>query len=330
MPASVEWFDDMDAVAADAGDALDRACQPVLYDRLGWFRLTHRHVRPDARLAILRVREGHAAAWLFLIDEGHRRASPLGSWYTLRFAPIFSGGGETLLPDLAHAAAARFDTIGLFPLAARLPMLGWRSFADRVSTNWTLDLGERDFASYWSARPAALRNTVARRQRSHPVTITIDWHFDSAHWAEFESVYADSWKPAEGSPAFLRALAEQEAGAGTLRLGIARGADGGAVAAQFWLVENGIATIHKLAHRESAKAGSPGSLLSHAMFRAAIDEDRIRRIDFGLGDEPYKADWVDIPNPVWRIDAYSAASLRGMAGIARETASRLARRRARR
>jgi CelD/BcsL family acetyltransferase involved in cellulose biosynthesis len=328
MPASVEWFDDLDAVAADAGGALDRARQPLLYDRLDWFRLTHRHVRPNAKLAILRVRAGDAAAWLFLIDEGHRRASPLGSWYTPRFAPVFVANGEVLLPELARAAAKRFDVIGLFPLAAALPMAGWRTFADRISTNWTLDLTGHDFASYWSARPATLRNTVVRRERSHPIIIAIDREFDPAHWVEFERVYADSWKPAEGAPAFLRALAAQEADAGALRLGIARDRADRAVAAQFWLVENGIATIHKLAHREDAKAGSPGSLLSYAMFRAAIDEDCVRRIDFGLGNEPYKADWVDTPNPVWRIDAYRAASLLGVAGIAREMAARLARHRA--
>jgi CelD/BcsL family acetyltransferase involved in cellulose biosynthesis len=326
MPASVEWFDDVDALAADAGGSLDRARQLSLYDRLDWFRLTHRHVRPDARLAILRVRTADAAAWLFLIDEGHRRASPLGSWYTLRFAPVFAGDGDTLLAELTRAAMKRFDAIGLFPLAPPLPMAGWRTFVDRMSINWTLDLADHDFAHYWSARPASLRNTVARRERSHPVAITIDRQFDHAHWMEFEQVYADSWKPAEGSPAFLRALAAQEGDAGTLRLGMARDATGRAVAAQFWLVENGIATIHKLAHREDAKAGSPGSLLSHAMFRAAIDEDRVHRIDFGLGNEPYKADWVDTPNPVWRIAAYRAASLRGVAGITRETVARLARR----
>ncbi len=121
--------------------------------------------------------------------------------------------------------------------------------------------------------------------------------FDADIWTAYEDVYAASWKPAEGSLSFLRALGEQEAAAGTLRLGVARDATGRAVAAQLWLVENGVATIHKLAHREDAKAGSPGSLLSHAMFRAAIADDRVRRIDFGLGDEPYKADWVDTPEP---------------------------------
>ena len=104
---------------------------------------------------------------------------------------------------------------------------------------------------------------------------------------------------------------------------------GGAVAAQLWLVERGVATIHKLAHREDARAGSPGSILSHAMFRAAIDEDRVHTIDFGLGDEPYKADWMDLCHPVWRIDAYRPFTPRGALGIAREIGGRLARRRRR-
>ena len=166
---------------------------------------------------------------------------------------------------------------------------------------------------------------MARRARSHPVDIAIRTRFDAAAWAEYEAVYAASWKPAEGSLPFLRDLAEQEGAAGTLRLGIAH-ADGRAVAAQLWLVEYGIATIHKLAHREDAKAGSPGSLLSHAMFAHAIDIDHVHRIDFGLGDEPYKADWVEDHAPVWRIDAWRPFTQAGLAGLARHHAGRLARR----
>lgn len=325
MAVSVEWFDDLDAVAADAGGALDRANQPRLHDRLDWFRLTRTHIRPDAKLAVLKVREGDATAWLFLIETASRRAAPLSSWYTLRFAPVLTGEtAPALLATLFQAAVQRFDAIALYPLDAPLAPKGWRSFARPSSVNWTLDLTGRDFATYWEGRPAKMRNTVARRMKSHPVSIVI--HRDPALWADYESVYAESWKPEEGSPAFLRALAEQEASAGTLRLGIARNADGLAVAAQFWLIERGVATIHKLAHRESAKAGSPGSLLSHEMFRAAIDDDRVERIDFGLGDEPYKADWVDTPHTMWRVDAYRQASWRGGAGIAREVAGRLARR----
>jgi CelD/BcsL family acetyltransferase involved in cellulose biosynthesis len=328
MPVSVEWFNTLDAVATDAGDALDRARQPCLYDRLDWFRLTIAHVLPQATPAILRVRDGDSSAWLFLIETGRRAAAPLASWYTLRFAPIHAGpDAGALLPALTAAMAARFDTVALHPLAAPLSAQGWHGYPARISRNWTIDVPTPDFDAYWAARPKPLRNTVARRGRSHPLAVTLLQNFDADAWADYEAVYAASWKPAEGSLSFLRALAVQEAAAGTLRLGIARDGSGRAVAAQFWLVENGVATIHKLAHREDAKAGSPGSLLSHAMFRAVIVDDRVGRIDFGLGDEPYKADWVDTPRPVWRTDLYRPASLRGLAGIAREAASRLARRR---
>jgi len=328
MPVSVEWFDDLDALAADAAGALDRACQPRLYDRLDWLRLTVAHILPAARLAILRARDGDDAAWLFLIETGRRRAAPLASWYTLRFAPVTHGpDAARLLPELFQTLAKRFDGVALHPLADPLHPKGWRAFADRVSTNWTIDIVTSDFDAYWASRPKQLRNTVARKSRSHPLDIKLLKHFDPLSWEAYEEIYAASWKPAEGSIPFLRGLAEQEAEAGTLRLGLASDATGRAIAAQFWLVEDGIATIHKLAHREDAKAGSPGSLLSHAMFRAAIDDDRVHRIDFGLGDESYKADWVDTPHPVWRTDAYRPASLHGLAGIARETASRLARRR---
>ncbi len=325
MPVSVEWFSTLDAVAAGA---LDRVRQSVVYDRLDWFRLTVAHIHPHAKLAILRVRDGDSAAWLFLIETGRRRAAPLASWYTLRFAPIFAGDDASALrPALFAALAQRFDVVALHPLDAPIAAAGWRGYLDRASTNWTIDLPTSDFDAYWAARPKQLRNTVARRGRSHPLDIKVFSDFDPDAWAAYEDIYAASWKPAEGSLPFLRALAEQEAAAGTLRLGIARDAAGRPIAAQYWLVENGIATIHKLAHREDAKAGSPGSLLSHAMFRAAIVDDRVRRIDFGLGDEPYKADWVDTPRPVWRTDLYRAAGVRGFVGIARETASRLAHRR---
>ena len=328
MPVSVEWFNDLDAVAADAAGALDRAHQPSLYDRLDWFRLTRAHVLPDAKPTILRVRKDDAAAWLFLIETGRRTAAPLASWYTLRFAPILAGpNAEALLPALFAALAKRYDRVALHPLAAPVAATGWRTYPSRASINWTIDLPAPDFDAYWAARPKPLRNTVARKGRSHPLDIQLLDHFDPAVWADYEDIYAASWKPAEGSLAFLRALAEQEAAAGTLRLGIARDTSGRAIAAQFWLIEDGIATIHKLAHREDAKAGSPGSLLSQAMFRAAIADDHVHRIDFGLGNEPYKADWVDTPNAVWRTDLYRPASLRGLSGIARETASRLARRR---
>ena len=112
--------------------------------------------------------------------------------------------------------------------------------------------------------------------------------------------------------------------AGTLRLGVAR-KDGRPLAVQLWLVEHGEATIHKLAYREDAKELSPGTILGEAMFRRAIDQDRVKVIDYGTGDDAYKRDWMDERRPLWRLEAYNPRTLRGLARSARALAGRLRR-----
>jgi hypothetical protein len=328
MTVSVEWLDDWDAIAARAGDALDRTRRPILFDRLDWYRLMGTHLHPETPPAVLHADGG----WLFLVGDGPGRAVALSKWYGLAWGPIIDE--PAALDAMLVDAGRRYSRLILNPLDlaeanrldAALKHAGWRAFTDRVSTNWTIDVTGKTFAEFWRERPGQLRNTTARRMKRHPLAITIHRRFDASAWADYEAIYADSWKPSEGSMPFLRALAEQEGAAGTLRLGIAKDGRGRAIAAQLWLIENGTATIHKLAHREGAKEISPGTILSHAMFRAAIDEDRVTRIDFGLGDEPYKAEWMDTPSPIYRIDAYRPDSLRGLAGIGRERAARLVRR----
>ena len=99
--------------------------------------------------------------------------------------------------------------------------------------------------------------------------------------------------------------------------------DGSPLAVQLWLVENGEATIHKLAYREDAKELSPGTILGEAMFRRAIDRDRVRVIDYGTGDDAYKRDWMEERRPLWRLQAFNPGTLRGLAGAARALAGRL-------
>ena len=324
MTIRTEWLG-LDALDDDA-PLLGRAAQPRLDDRLDWFRMTARHGLAIAP-AVLRVTRGTERAWLFL--DG---AAPLASWYTLAWRPIATD--PALLAPLLRAAARRHGRVLFQPvrdedravLGTALRAAGWVTFVSRASINWSISVAGSDFSAFWQARPGTLRSTVARRARSHPVTIAIHTGFDAEAWDAYETVYAASWKPAEGSLPFLRDLAEREGAAGTLRLGIARDGDDRAVAVQLWLVERGVATIHKLAHREDARAGSPGTLLSAAMFEYAIDRDHVETIDFGLGDEPYKADWMDRRAPVWRIEACRPASVRGALAIGRQAIRRLARR----
>jgi hypothetical protein len=322
LAADVELFDDWDSVARSARGALD--ARALLFERLAWFRLLAEHCPPAGHLLA-----AHAgSSWLFLAREGgHARA--YANWYSLRVGPI--GGSEGLAPIANALRRAGLASITMAPVAdpgpfeAALRKAGWRVFRSQATISWQSVTEGLAFADYWARRPSRVRNTAERRARA--LSIEIHRQFDPLAWAAYEEIYAASWKPSEGSPDFLRALAEHEGG--RLRLGIARH-EGVAVAAQMWLVENGVATIHKLAYREEARHLSPGTVLSMAMFRAALDEDGVRRIDYGTGDEPYKADWTDERHVLWRVEAFNPGTFSGLAGAARRAASTLVRRAARR
>ena len=327
MTVNIALFNDLEAVAVDAAGALDRARQASLYDRLSWFRLLHDHVPPAGQLAVWRARDGGKAAWLFLAIEG-QKASAYTAWYSLRFNAI--GDSDVMTPLLEAIRRSGIAEIALAPLADPEPLAaafraaGWSVRLTEQTGNWRVDTSDGGFAAYWAKRPGQLRSTAKRKAKAAALEVEIFDRFDEGAWAAYEEVYRASWKPEEGSFPFLRALAEQEGVAGTLRLGVARKA-GRPIAVQLWLVEHGEATIHKLAYREDARELSPGTILGEAMFRRAIDGDRVRAIDYGTGDDAYKRDWMDERRPLWRLQAFNPATLRGLTASARALAGRLRR-----
>lgn len=327
MTVNIAMFDTLDAVADDAAGALDREAQPSLFGRLDWFRLIGAHCPPEGRLLVVRGREGARAAWLFLAVAG-RKARSYGAWYSLRFDAQGDFESDVMTAIAAAVRARGIAEVSLAPIADPEPLrrafreAGWTVFVTPKTGNWRVEIGTDDFAAYWSKRPARLRNTAKRRAKAAGLDIAIYDRFDAGAWADYEAVYRASWKPEEGSFPFLRALAEQEGAAGTLRLGVAR-SNGRPVAVQLWLVEQGEAVIHKLAYTEEAKAMSPGTILSEAMFRRAIDGDRVRAIDYGTGDDGYKKDWMEDRHVLWQLAAFNPGTVRGLAGAARARVSKL-------
>jgi CelD/BcsL family acetyltransferase involved in cellulose biosynthesis len=337
----VELFDDLGAVERDAGGALNRERQASLYDTIDWLKLTREHVLPDVRLVAARARDDAGrSAWLLLQETAPKRGEAFASWYTLAFSPIFSAVDDqrpdvrlALVTALAGRLRPEFDRISLAPLDACHASLlrkgfgacSWLTNQSVATSNWVAETDGHSFETYWQKRPTRLRNTVARKQKRADLQIDILDRFSSQAWADYETVYEASWKPVEGSPAFVRALAERAAEWGALRLGIAR-RGGRPIAAQLWTVDGSTATIHKLAYDERAKSLSPGTLLTEAMFRHVIERDQPRVIDFGTGDDGYKADWMDVKRPLYRLDLFNRHSAAGLAGAARAAVSKLVRR----
>ncbi|NJO14132.1 MAG: GNAT family N-acetyltransferase [Rhizobiales bacterium] len=288
------------------------------FDRPEWFAaVAETGIAP----LIVTASDGDNAAALALTEAGGR-ITPLRNWYafTWRSLGIAGKSGDALLTAIATSLKARAYRVTLEPvpdedgaaeqLAQAFRHAGWQVVIETCDTNHILPVAGRSFADYWGSRPGALRSTLKRKVKK--VETQVLTYFDPAVWDEYEAIYAASWKPTEDHPAMLRAFAEAEGAAGRLRLGVAR-AQGLAIAAQCWTVENSIAYIHKLAHLESHRHLSAGTTLSAALFQHLIDKDKVALIDFGTGDQSYKADWMEAVRPRFRIDCLNPAAPRAWA-----------------
>ncbi len=335
-----ELFDDFVAVKNSAQDRLDRSTQAHLFDRLAWFRLLWEQCPPGKMPLIARARGENTDAWLFLTRQNRSHAISLANWYTLGFRPIFSADAtpqikRALLTAIAKRLASGLSSISMSPVPDRdgsadlivsaFQKAGWLVFKTPKTVNWTVEVGAQSFADFWANRPGNVRSTHDRKLKKFGTTTEVHTKFDADAWAIYEEIYAESWKGEEGSPAFVREMAKAEGKAGALRLGIARH-EGRAIAAQLWTVDHGIAIIHKLAYREDAGELSAGTILSAAMFRHVIDQDKAHLIDYGTGDDRYKADWMDQRNLLFSIDLYNPRTISGILGALKTWFSGLVRR----
>jgi hypothetical protein len=309
---NVAYHDDLKEVQGDAALMPLLSPDPVStpFDRLEWWRLLVEEA--DILPLIAVAKAGNAYAVLPLTRKA-RRMEGLVNWYSFRLAPLVTPGADAtrMFGALAADLAGQSPHITLFPLPdengettllqTAFRAAGWAVFREQCDENHVLPVNDRSFAEYLAARPGPLRTTLKRK--ANKVTVTIETQFNPESWTAYEAIYAQSWKPEEGSPAFLRRFAEAEGAAGRLRLGIARSLpDGEPVAAQFWTVEGGTAFIHKLAHTEASKPLSPGTTLSAALFEHVIDIDRVALVDFGTGTDGYKRDWMEAMRPRYRLE----------------------------
>jgi len=197
--------------------------------------------------------------------------------------------------------------------------------------NWFHRLTETDAAAYLAARPAEVRNTI--RRKGAAALRTKGWRLEvcteieqlPAALAAYEAVYQRSWKRIEPLQPFIRDVCGWAANAGKLRLGLAWVGDEPA-AAQLWFVHAGVASIFKLAYDPAFGRLSPGSLLTEHLMRHVIDRDRVERLDYLNGDEPYKQDWMSERRQFSGLVAFNPRHPVGLLRAARHLAGRWRRR----
>jgi hypothetical protein len=305
----VAYYASADLLPAEAACLLDKAGS-VFAGRTWWSVVLAHAMPPDASgVFVLCHTPARVLAVVPMLRQG-RRLDSLTTPYTCCYAPVFADGLDLEARTAAMAAFAgvcrsgvtRLDALpeawdGLPALLAGVRQAGLLALRFDHFGNWHEDVRGLDWSGYLSRRPGALRETIRRRLRQADrlpdavfALLTGQADLDRAA-AAFESVYARSWKQPEPYPRFNVTLMRAMAGIGCLRFGLWSIA-GTAVAVQIWVMQDGHATVLKLAHDEAFKAHSPGTVLTALMLRHLLDHEGVAEIDFGRGDDGYKQGWA--------------------------------------
>ncbi len=319
------------------------AAGPGLQSRRAWFEVTEQAALPaGAEPYVVAAREeGRPLAVLPLQRTAAGRMLSLTSPYTVLFQPLLAPGADAAAVGRALGRhLRRFDLVrlealdpawpGLAPLLAGMRGAGMLAQRFDHFGNWHEDLAGRSWAEYLAARPGALRETIRRRGRAAAKDEAI--RFETLTGGErlvpamlaYEDIYTRSWKVPEPFPRFNATLLPRAAELGVLRMGVMWQGET-PLAAQYWTVVDGVATVLKLAHDEAHKALSPGSLLTAHVIERLIDGEGVQALDFGRGDDPYKSTWTTARRQRIGVVLATPWRLRGAVELARHWAG-LARR----
>jgi hypothetical protein len=320
------------------------AAGPSFQSSRAWFQATVEAGLPSGAkpVFLLCSDNGRPTAILPLLQGPGRRMRGLSTVYTCLFQPLVTP--ELANPDIRAAGAALgahcrrwplmvLDALdptwtGLQPLLTGMRDSGFLARRFDHFGNWHQPVAGCTWASYLAARPGQLRETIRRKTRActraDQVRIEVVGRGDELGpaVAAYDDVYRRSWKAPEAAPGFTAALLTYAA-AGALRLGVLWvGAQ--PVAAQYWIVASGTATVLKLAHDDAWRALSPGTVLTAHMIHGLLDEGVVE-LDFGRGDDAYKALWTSLRRPRIGVLLADPRNFGGLAALTRHAVGRILR-----
>jgi len=310
-----------------------------------WYDLMARHGVPAGTEILVYTDERPGSATALLLQTGTREAglrlTSLANAYSVEHEILCGPGadldsGLTAILSEVLAERPRWDRLSLAELDPQHP--SYRAAVRSLrragllvectfhSGTWYEETAALSFTDYLAARPSELRNTWRRKRRriERSNRLTKAFFSDTSGIghaiADYQRIYAASWKPAEDFPELVPALIRLAAEFGALRLGIYY-IDGMPAAAQVWTLWNCRAVIHKLAHDRRFDNLSLGTLLTMEMVERALADDRPREITLGRGDDPYKKLWLPKRRERWGITAANPWTRRGLSfGLKRQAA----------
>ena len=341
---------DLDRVRARFGESLGYPAIDNFFISLDWFEVLAKYGLPPEhrpRVYIATDDLGVAQGALCCCESSDGKLSSLTTYYTIEYGVTLAASSTDprsiirMLVQFIAQERPRWTSLELRYLQANdettsilteeLAAHSFSSHRFHQYENWYASTAGIGFDSYYAGRPSQMRNTIRRKlkkaQQAHALAVRILTRPSpelEAAIAGYTKVYLSSWKNPEPFPHFMPNLIRRAADLGVLRLGEIT-VDGEAAASQVWFTTPTRAMIYKLAYDEAFKELSAGSILSARLFEQALDEDHVAEIDYGVGSEPYKKDWMNLMRPIEGLIAHNSATISGRIADAAERAKRLVR-----
>jgi hypothetical protein len=336
---------DIAELPIDVRSFLSEQCRHDLCLSESWFELLLRYSPPaglEPRIYVVRSDGGRTVDCVMFAMSAKsaqrpRKLMSLTNFYTMTYAPIVRDGLSDIqvpLDALArHIVGERpgWDIIELSNFIHEQPLTlmvvqAFQRAGFWVGTyaqheNWFLPVQGQSAEEYFASRPSQVRNTILRKlkkvRKDHNIELRFYPSADNLARGldDYTKVYAQSWKGAETYPDFIPQLLRSSAARGILRLGVLH-LDGAPAAAQIWLVTGRRATIYKLAYDDRYAPLSVGSILTKLMFDRIISDDAVMEIDYGVGSEPYKRDWMSDCRHVVGLICFNRLTIGGLLGAA--------------
>ena len=344
---SVSVYRHPDELPSDVKDLFDQSEQEGVELGLTWYRNLVNTVFADPEGVYIYVLRKNGAAMAALPLVAKRNATgqgvaSLSNYYTSVYAPVMQPGLRARdLKHLIDAIKVAHAPLGTFRLAPMDPKSssfctllealqtgGLEPFKFFCFGNWYLRVND-SWYTYLKTRKGTLRNTIKRMTKKFAadggtLELTVDGVGLERSLDAFERVYRAKWKKGEPYPEFIPGLARTCAERGWLRLGTAW-FNGEPIAAQLWIVANGKANIYKVAYNEEFKSYAPATLVTAMLMEHVIEQDKVTEVDFLIGDDAYKKNWMSHRRERWGIIAYNPRTVGGVIGLIRETMGRILR-----
>jgi hypothetical protein len=347
--ASVRIYESFSSLPASYDGLFEHGAKKSIYISRDWFELIAQTCSTpgDApRIYGLERSRGTQEPIAALVMRGNMtRKSPLrrrtlysmSNWYSGVYAPVVLPGLDdpiTAINELTRAIvqdAPAWDSIEISPMdpedenyaawTEALTRNGIRLQTYDYSGDWYDRLEGNNFDDYWRSLSSKKRNTLRRKEKAAQAAGNIDFRMYTDETgldralADYNVIYAASWKGAELFKDFIPELIRRSASHKSLRLGIIYVA-GEPAASELCIVGGGVALMAKTAYVDKFANLSVGALATLEVLRRVLDNDQIHEIDFGNGDDAYKREWVRSRRQRRGLIGFNTRTVRGLLGAA--------------